>query len=640
MTANRPGPPRRRFFGALMGLVLLVTTVVLGPTTAQAAEPLTSVSLTQAELIDGKLRLAGNLTNTGTVSLRSLSVQLWRSRAPLASREAVTKALTEKTTTDGQLSRVPSATLALTTGNATLDPGQSSTFAVEATPAELGLAPAASYWVGVNVTARLVNEPALRTLATPRTLATVPSGTIPIASVVELSSRPHQIKQNLFPDESLAEELSTGRLHTLLTAALTRATDWYIDPSLLVEVRDMADGYRVGPDRVEGTGAAAAQAWLDQFATLDPARGISGLFGTPDLSSADASPFPELQADAVTAGNDVDARASDSGLLLVSPDETTLRDVAGLGRTVFALGIRPPQTVNATSGVTVAEVDQPTFAPSALLPDTPLNRRNTLAAVAQATGGQIRWIRTEADLGADVDPPRAFPRAPVSSVLSAAPGAWTPSNQARTGVVTPDVRATLTRLGQELRAYGAMSPTSKIGDIADAQVARGASLWWSDDAARQEAWFAAIEERIASTGGAPVSLDAIPRFSMTGATSDFPVTVTNHLTDPATVRVVVSTDNPQRIRFAEPDPVTVNPGASNTVTLAASASGAGVVTARVHLESLTGEQLTPDTTITVDTSDVGTIGWVLVIVSGVVLVLTTALRIRQVRARQKALSDG
>ena len=65
-----------------------------------------------------------------------------------------------------------------------------------------------------------------------------------------------------------------------------------------------------------------------------------------------------------------------------------------------------------------------------------------------------------------------------------------------------------------------------------------------------------------------------------------------------------------------------------------------MVTARVHLESLTGEQLTPDTTITVDTSDVGTIGWVLVIVSGVVLVLTTALRIRQVRARQKALSDG
>ncbi|MFZ2428161.1 MAG: hypothetical protein WAW71_08485, partial [Propioniciclava sp.] len=301
MTANRPGPPRRRFLVALIGLLMLVATVALSPS-AHAAEPAVTVNLTQAEVIDGRLRLAGNLTNTGTAPLRTLSVQLWRSRAPLSSRDAVEKALTEKTTTEGLLSRAASATLALTTGTGTLDPGQSSTFAVDATPDELGLSPAASYWVGVDVSARLVNEPALRVLASPRTLATVTDGPVGIASVVELSSRPRQIKQNLFQDESLADELSTGRLHTLLEAALSRGTDWYVDPSLLVEVRDMADGYRVGPDRVEGTGAAAAQAWLDQFATLDPARGVAGLFGTPDLASSGASPFTELQADALAAG--------------------------------------------------------------------------------------------------------------------------------------------------------------------------------------------------------------------------------------------------------------------------------------------------------------------------------------------------
>ena len=68
---------------------------------------------------------------------------------------------------------------------------------------------------------------------------------------------------------------------------------------------------------------------------------------------------------------------------------------------MFALGIRPPRVSTIAQGMTLAEVDQPTFAPSALLPDTALNRRNTLAALAQSTGGQVRWLRTEADLGAD-----------------------------------------------------------------------------------------------------------------------------------------------------------------------------------------------------------------------------------------------
>ena len=117
---------------ALIGLLMLVATVALSPS-AHAAEPAVTVNLTQAEVIDGRLRLAGNLTNTGTAPLRTLSVQLWRSRAPLSSRDAVEKALTEKTTTEGLLSRAASATLALTTGTGTLDPGQSSTFAVDAT---------------------------------------------------------------------------------------------------------------------------------------------------------------------------------------------------------------------------------------------------------------------------------------------------------------------------------------------------------------------------------------------------------------------------------------------------------------------------------------------------------------------------
>ncbi|WP_348981494.1 DUF6049 family protein [Propioniciclava coleopterorum] len=171
-------------------------------------------------------------------------------------------------------------------------------------------------------------------------------------------------------------------------------------------------------------------------------------------------------------------------------------------------------------------------------------------------------------------------------------------------------------------------------------MARGGSLRWEDAETQQQAWFDAIDRRLAATAEPPVTLDALPRFSMTGATSDFPVTVTNHLTDPAVVRVAVSTDNPQRIRFTAPEPVTVQAGASSTVMLAATAAGGGVVTAQVHLESVDGRRLTPDTEITVETTNFGAIAWTLVIVSGIVLVVSTALRIKKVRARQKGVGHG
>lgn len=69
----------------------------------------------------------------------------------------------------------------------------------------------------------------------------------------------------------------------------------------------------------------------------------------------------------------------------------------------------------------------------------------------------------------------------------------------------------------------------------------------------------------------------------------------------------------------------------------AEALGSGVVQAGVHVESPAGRRLTPDTGFVVETTNVGAIGWVLVIASGIVLVVSTALRIRQVRGRRSAI---
>ena len=60
----------------------------------------------------------------------------------------------------------------------------------------------------------------------------------------------------------------------------------------------------------------------------------------------------------------------------------------------------------------------------------------------------------------------------------------------------------------------------------------------------------------------------------------------------------------------------------------------------MHLEAVDGLRLTPDTEITVETTNFGAIAWTLVIGSGIVLVVSTALRIKKVRARQKGVGHG
>lgn len=636
MTANRPGPRRRRLLGPLISLLLLLCLTVIAPP-AHAAEGSVTLTLTRAEVSGGRLHLAGTVTNTSSTPLRTLTVQLWRSTRPLVSREAVTKALTEKTTTEGASTGGPTARATLTTAETTIAPGQTAPFSVDAATSALGLNAAASYWVGVDAVGRSTTDTAQRTLGTIRTLASLTRAPVPVASVVELSSRPRQIKADLFTDDGLAQELSTGRLRVLLDAAASRGTDWFIDPALLAEVRDMADGYYVlaGGDRVRGQGEEAARSWLNELSALDAARGHRGLFGTPDLAAVGAAHVPDLAATAVAA--DHDTTAPDSRVaLLVSPDSAALRRVAAVHLPVIALGIAPPQVVSRAEDVTVVEADQPSFTPTSLLPDTPLNRRTTLAALAASTHGQVRWLRTEADLESDTDPlPAGFVRASLSSILALPPGGFTPSSTSRSGVLTSDVVQHLTALGPTLRDYGVLAPATGIGHLADAQVARGASLWWADAEAQQRDWFEAIHQRLAPLAEPALALDASPRFSMTGATSDFPVTVTNHLPDPVVVQISVSTDNAQRIRFAQPEPVTVAPGASNTVLLSATAAGGGIVTADVQLQTTDGRRLTPTTSIIVETTNFGVIAWSLVIGSGVVLVVSTALRIKKVRARGK-----
>lgn len=628
----------------LAGVGLFSPLTPAGAPPALAAEDPARVTLTAARLTPSSLTISGTVTNVGGAPLRDVTAYLWRSTERLHSVAAVTGALEATTTTPGRWQPVEDANTArLVTGEESLGAGESRSFTVSGTPAQLGLAGTdASHWVGVDLQGRAGDARTVTALTTERTLVTQPGTPVPVATVVEFAAVPRLVKGDLFVDDSLADDLASGRLGSLLTEASRSGSNWVIDAGLLAEVRDMADGYRVQGEAgsTEGTRAPDARAWLDRLAALDPARGTLGLVGTPDLAAAAGLGDTAILERSARATREVELAGASSAILLTRPDADALALVAPLGRSVFALEVGAPAVRVEVAGTDVWSLTRPAqpLSASPLLDDTALNRRGAEAALGRARGGIARLLRTSEDVTAAALPlPEGF-RAATPAELAASATEWTPpARPDLPSAVTADTLPVLLRLGEQLDAYGAVAPTARVGEVADAQVARSASEWWTPES--QQAWLAAIDRRLALPEGDIVSIDAINRFSMAGATSEFPVTVTNHLTDPATIRLVVVTDNPQRIRFLPPPEATIAPGASATIGLQAEAAGGGVVRASVHAETLTGHRLTPDTQIEVETTNFGVIGWVLVIASGLVLVVTTGLRIRQVRRQKKGADD-
>lgn len=508
-------------------------------------------------------------------------------------------------------------------------------------------APDATWWAGVDATGRIGTR-RVQTVGSARTLVTRATTPPSVATVVELSAPPRQLKKNLFLTDDLAAEVTTGRLAQLLTAVETRHTDWVVDPSLLTELEDMADGYRVQTTdgSVSGTGEQAAAAWLTRLLALPPDRGATELFGSPDLAGLSRVGNSVL-IEATSASTRATSLSSLATIaVLGDPDAAAALALASAQRTdsIVAVDAVAPATrveVNGTD-LTVATTEPQPPVTSPLLADTELTRDAARTAMVRALGAQVHWVRTPDALDADTTGlPASLKHVSLSDIMAGAATPWAP--KATAGPIPSSLDAThlhrIMGLRERMTAYAGAAPESGIAEFVDAQTARSASRWWLADTPGQAAWLAGIERRVALPEGDMVSLDATGRFSMTGATSEFPVTVTNHLMDPITVVIVAETDNPQRIRLREPDPVAIAPGASSTVLLQAEASGSGVVRARVHAQTTDGHRLTPDREIAVETTNFGIIGWVIVIASGVVLVGTTAHRIRQARGQRKG-EDG
>lgn len=586
---------------------------------------------------DARVELLGTVTNDSASPLFEVTVHLWRSTRLLRSGQVVSEATAATQAPVGRWEPVTDEnSAAITDGAASFPPGATREVRVRGTLSELGLtASDTSYWVGMTVVARSAAEEQPTEIVTGRTLLTRP-GTTPtrLASVVELSATPRQVRENLFMNDGLGVELQE-RLTPLLAAA-EQGHDWMMDPSLLAEVTDMADGYRVqaGSGTEAGQHAGLAAAWLTRFRALPRDRGWSTLFGQPDLTVP--AVLPAAQA-AASAASDVSQLAP--LITLTAPTPDILTQVAPLNHPVLATGMSIRGRPFQQAGVVVI----PALRPAALTPGPALggsaeSRRAVLTALARVDSAQILLLQSPADVAIVADMPHWLARTPLASMSAPplSPGTVTTEGEAPRPLAGR-IADRVTDVVAGVAAYAeATTPEANPGELSAIVHARAAASAWAGRSDDQANWLDAVEARMGTAvlkDG--ITLDVAPRLSLAGGTSDFPVTVTNMLLDPITITLGINQDNPQRIRLDSPPQTTIAAGASETVLVRAEVTGGGVVRSAVHVQTLTGRRLTPNKIVTVETTAFGLVGWTLVIVSGTILVVSTALRIRQRRSHRK-----
>ncbi|MFT4296854.1 MAG: DUF6049 family protein [Micropruina sp.] len=591
--------------------------------------------------------LRGTVTNVGAQPAFGVRAVLWRNREPIVEPATFGSVLTGQNEPWGtRLYSRPEHYFAITESDQAFDPGASAEFTVRGTLAELGFTGAGQiYLLGVQVRGTADASSNYQVLTQTRTFyVNAPEKKLPLTSIVLLSADPSKVRPDVFADERLSAELS-GRLDTLLGIAARPGMSWLVDPALIDEVADMADGYSVidGTGTKPGTGQQVAQTWLQRFRALPDDRGARTLFAGPDVLGAEQNKTPQVLERSVEAAATVPELA---GLpLIVLPQG----GVAGPGTPAWlraadadAIAVstagRGPVLAKGPAGSTLLRLAPAATAGGPGTEDGPVQRVQRQYAEAILGGGLARLISTPEDADADADAaPRWLSRTSLRSLLGGDP------DGAAATLTLPVKPATLpasrfrqfATLTADFARYRELVPNSALAQSEAATLSRLVCSGWIGDRAASS-WTAAVTGLV---GGAAIAdkvvLSASPRVLMSSRSNEFPVTVTNGLTEPIVVRVEFTSDNPQRIGIPDSPTITVGPGQSQTVNVRPEATSNGLVNVTASLHTASGKPVGHGTRIAVEVTDLGVIGWIIVIVSGVVLVAATALRIRQVRRKQR-----
>lgn len=613
---------------------------------ARAQSPAVTVTISSLDTESGKASdevvLRAVIANTGDVPAFDVRCVLWRSRDPIRDLATLRTVAAGQVPWGDRLAEKPGHSAVITSGADPLAPNGSRTVTLRAKLSELGFTTAgAAYSFGLDVLGAEAPAGTQIDIGQLRTFVTVRgSANVPVTSIVVLSSTPAKLWDGVFVDDHLAEELA-GRLDALLTAAARPQMSWLVDPALLDAAQDMADGYVVTSDDGDrpGTGKEAARAWLARFRSLDARAGAHSLFAQPDVAGASAAADAEVLARARTA-TDLVTAVEESPLVVLPAEASLSRSLQNYLSPAGARAVLSANTVRAgawQAGVGGAGVLAVSAALGTPTNEPPASRAQLVLAEAVISGrsGQARLLADSQDLQVDTLATTTWTRRrSLRDLLDAKPGAKATFEKVTTDTLAPRQFRDLATLERDFADYGELVPESILTSQAAAALTRAASSAWIDDDSGFHRFSGAIADTVSHDAVRErVTLHASARFVMSSKTNEFPLTITNQLTEAIRVRVMVATDNPQRLHVPPSELVTVGPGQSQTVNIRPEATANGLVTARAHVETQRGRRVTADIPITIEITDLGLVGWAIVLSSGAVVVAATVLRIRQVRRR-------
>jgi hypothetical protein len=672
----------------LVAVAALLVSSVAAPDQARAAEPepLVSIALTSLSPSlpqrDDTITLTGTVTNTSQEPLARPRAYLWRNQAPITDSEGFQQALESAANEPLGRRLVDEGSFddLYDDSSPELAPGARAGFRVTAKVADLDLSPTNGiYLMGVHVLQDNRPPAVGRARVFVPVLAGPPRNSLQMTSVVTLSSRPSLVSaptattRGVFVDDHLAAEIRPGgRLDVLLRAADRGDVSFAVDPALVDEVQTMRAGYEVlqeGDRTREGPGGADAERWLTGFGRLVAERdGYRLLYGSVDVAALAHHHKPDVLAASVAASRAVELTATlpllvwpgsgnaDTATLALAqttkPEAVLLSDTSTRATAPLLQPLQVGQAPIA-SYTAAAFAGGPAPEPS----ESPVHLQQRLLAEswlqastepAGTTLGQVRVISTSAQARGGDGAVKApwIKQTTLSRLLQSRPATW-----------GRQLQYTETHRGRELT----------VRQLADLDRLSRSWATWQEllvDPASAKARSGAALARLASTRGRSsksfasyvrpqlqtldrllnaIQISVTPKVLTPRSRVSFPITIRNTLPaagddgDVNAVRVGLGFEsaNSQRLTVQPIEAKTVRAGQNLQSEALVDAKTNGTVRVTAQLYTPSGRPVGQLRTIDVTASQAGTVGWFIAIGAGIVLVGTTALRIRQV-SRERA----
>ncbi|MBO1032281.1 hypothetical protein IPV09_13120 [Tessaracoccus sp. SD287] len=626
-----------------LACLLALVGALSSPATAPADEGKVSIRLQSvtpdALTADGTVTITGQVTNTSAVAMTQVQVSFWRSTDPVTSdadvdlllRSAWDAPIGARGTADQNLFNIT------TDQEPALQPGVTRSFTVTATVAQLGFTnpgPGTAFLAGVHVRGIPVGD-VNQTLGRARLfLPWQPATAARVAPVVLLTSAPSLALDGTLTDDHVAGELS-GRLATLLRAAELPGATVLVDPALIDELRTMSDGYRVAGAMVpaDDPRAVSARDWLARFEALT-GKIHRTPYGNPDLAAAAADKRVEviqraqkaLPPDHELASLPLAVWPERAGL-----DATARAFVAPLKPSLWVQPAGIDGRFSLPDGSSLVTYE-PAITQGGPGPDPrdslPQRRGRLLSELVLAPHPTVLAVRTAEDAATALSLP-SWVRTVALDEVATAPGG-PPQSLPPTTTPLSQVWGSINQNHRRITGWYDLIGVANDGALPAAQIASraanprlgSAAVSWLDRST------ASIPANLSAAG---VSLQMAETFVLGDSTGTLPITITNSSDHAVRVKVRMTSDNAQRITIPDTDLVTVPARSSVSVQFTPRANSNGVV--EFTAQALTQGNLAvgAEQRFSVNATDFGRVGWLIIIASGVVVLGGTAMRIKQVQ---------